>query len=243
MTSRQWRRPSWFALALTVVGIALFVRLGVWQLDRADQAQALLDAFSQAPLAAYEDFAAVRLAPPPTRYPHVRVSGHFLADRGYLRDEQVRDGQLGVEDYAVFVTDQGPAPVLLVNRGWIAWSRQRGTQPILPSLPNGEVVLSGVYAPFPGSGIRVGGNALQTQTVSPKLTLAIDPQEIAADLKQALLPRVLLLDADASSGFMRRWTPSLMSPQRHQAYAFQWFAFVLAAVVIFVLLHFRKAKK
>jgi surfeit locus 1 family protein len=243
MTSRQWLRPSWFAVALTVVGIALFVRLGVWQLDRADQAQALLDAFSRAPLADYEDFAAVRLAPPVTRYPHVRVSGHFLADRGYLRDEQVRDGQLGVEAYAVFVTDHATTQALLVDRGWIAWSRQSGTQQTLPSLPGGDVVLSGVYAPFPGNGIRVGGNALQAQAVSPKLTLAIDPEEIAADLKQPLLPRVLMLDTDAASGFARHWTPNLMSPQRHQAYAFQWFAFALAALAIFVLLHFRKVKK
>lgn len=239
MSARRWRRPSWFAVALTLVGVALFVRLGVWQLDRANQAQQLLAAFDAAPKAAFEDFAAVRVMPPMDRFPHVRVSGQFLADRGYLRDEQMRDGKLGVEAYAAFAPS-GTNEVLLVDRGWIAWSHEPGTHPALPPLPQGEAALTGVYAPFPGNGIRVGGNALARQTQWPKLTLAIDAQEIAADLNRPLLPRVLLLEADAASGFVRSWTPSVMPPERHRGYAVQWFAFAVAAIVIFVLLHYKK---
>ncbi len=242
MRSRRWQRPSVFAIVLTTIGIALFVRLGIWQLDRAAEAQSLLAAFAAAPQAPFEEFARVSLAPPPDRYPHVRVRGHFVAERGYLRDEQVRGGKLGVEAYAAFVVAEGAA-VLLVDRGWIAWSREPGTPPALPPLPAGEVSVSGVYAPFPGSGIRVGGNALAAQTTWPKLTLAIRAPEIAADLAQSLLPRVLLLDADLDSGFLREWTPNMMSPERHQAYAFQWFAFALAAVAMFVVLHYRKVQK
>jgi len=239
MSARRWRRPSWFAIALTLAGVALFVRLGVWQLDRANQAQQLLAAFDAAPKAAFEDFAAVRAAPPADRFPHVRVSGQFLADRGYLRDEQMRDGKRGVEAYAAFASN-GTDEVLLVDRGWIAWSHEPGTHPALPPLPQGEATLTGVYAPFPGNGIRVGGNALTRQTEWPKLTLAIDAEEIAADLNRPLLPRVLLLDADGAAGFVRSWTPSVMPPERHRGYAVQWFAFAVAAIVIFVLLHYKK---
>lgn len=248
MTAWRWRWPSWFAVVLTLAGIALFVRLGIWQLDRADEARRLLATFDAAPKAALEDFAGVRTAPPADRYPHVRLRGRFLGDRGWLRDEQVRDGRLGVEAYAAFAVDNGDAPggsgeALLVDRGWIAWSHERGTQPVLPPLAEGEVTLTGVYAPFPGNGIRVGGNALARQSAWPKLTLAIDANEIAADLQRPLLPRVLLLDADAASGFARSWTPSVMPPERHRGYAVQWFAFAVAAIVIFILLHFKKGQK
>jgi cytochrome oxidase assembly protein ShyY1 len=34
-----------------------------------------------------------------------------------------------------------------------------------------------------------------------------------------------------------------MPPERHRAYAFQWFTFALAAVVIFVLLHRQRRPK
>jgi surfeit locus 1 family protein len=241
MTARHWHRPSWFALALTLAAVVLFIRLGVWQLDRGSEAQRLLAAFDAAPKAEFENFAAVRSAPPQDRFPHVRVSGQFLADRGYLRDEQMRDGKLGVEAYSVFSANGSSEP-LLVDRGWIAWSHEPGTQPALPPLAGGEVTLAGVYAPFPGNGIRVGGNALTRQTAWPKLTLAIDAQEITADLSRPLLPRVLLLDADPATGFVRAWTPSVMPPERHRGYAVQWFAFAVAALVIFVLLHYKKAR-
>jgi cytochrome oxidase assembly protein ShyY1 len=239
---RRWQRASWFAIGLVVIGIALFVRLGIWQLDRARQAQALLDAFAGAASEPSRPLATIAADLPAGRYPHVRVRGSFRADAGYLRDEQVRAGRLGVEVYAAFAPE-GQAALLLVDRGWVAWTHAPGTQPALPSLAQGEVELTGLYAPFPGSGLRAGGDSLTRQTTWPKLTLAIDHDEIAADLGRPLLPRVLLSDADPASGFERVWTPNLMPPTRHQAYAFQWFAFAVAALAIFVLLHWKKVDK
>ena len=241
-TSRRWQRPSAFALVLTVAATAAFVSLGCWQLARARAAQALLDAFEAAPSAAYEDFAALASRPPDSRYPHVRVHGRFLADRGYLRDERVHDGRVGIEAYAVFAVD-GQTPLLLVDRGWLASTQAPGAKPALPPLSEDAVELSGIYAPFPGSGIRVGGNALQRQAAWPKLTLTLDAAEIAADLGKPLLPRVLLLDADSAGGFVREWTPAVMPPSRHQAYAFQWFAFAVAVLATFVVVHRIKREK
>jgi len=215
-TPRRWQGASWFAIALTVGGVLLFLRLGEWQLDRARAAQELLDAFGAAQHARLEDFSAVSADPPPARFPHVRVSGRYIAGLGYLRDEQVRDGKVGVEVIDAFAVD-GSAALLLVDRGWIAWSRAAQATPPVPPLPDGEVSLAGVYAPFPGSGMRLGGNALVAQKTWPKLTLALDPAEIGADLGRPLLPRVLLLDPDAASGFVRTWTPAVMPPARHQA--------------------------
>jgi len=240
--TRRWRRASGFAIALTLVGVALFVRLGIWQIDRAREAQSMLDGFAGASQSGLEDFAAVAADPPAGRFPHVRVRGHYVAARTWLRDEQMRKGQLGVEAYAAFAVD-GVAATLLVDRGWVAWEHAPGTQPQLPAPDAGEIDLSGIYAPFPGSGLRLGGNSLARQPAGPKLTLAIDHDEIAADLAAPLLPRVLLLDPDPASGFERSWTPALMPPARHQAYAFQWFALAVAAIVIFVLRHWIKVDK
>ncbi|MEP6940224.1 MAG: SURF1 family protein [Rudaea sp.] len=246
MTTRRWQRPSWFALVLTVAGVISFARLGLWQLERAEEARGLEATFAAAAAAPERTLESLGERLAAQSWPRVRVRGHFVADRGYLRDEQVRHGTLGIEAYAVFALDPGqaadPASVVLVDRGWIAATvAARATQP-LPALPTGDVALAGIYAPFPGSGLRMGGNALPAQATWPKLTLAIEHAEIAADLGQPLLPRVLLLDADAASGFARGWTPTAMPPERHLGYAVQWFAFALAAVAIFVLLHFRRPR-
>jgi len=239
---RRWRRASGFAIVLTLVGVALFVRLGIWQLGRAREAQSMLDAFAGASQSALEDFVEIAADPPAGRFPHVRVRGHYVVARAWLRDEQMRNGRLGVEAYAAFAVD-GVAATLLVDRGWVAWEHAPGTQPPLPAAIEGEIDLTGIYAPFPGNGLRLGGNVLPTQTTWPKLTLAVDHDEIAADLKHALLPRVLLLDADVASGFERIWIPAMMPPARHAAYAFQWFAFAVAALAIFAFLHRKKVDK
>jgi surfeit locus 1 family protein len=239
MTVRRWSRPSAFAWVLLLIGIAAFVWLGLWQLDRARQKEQLLAAFAAGASEPAMDLASVRDTGDAQRYPHVRARGRFVADRGYLRDEQMHDGQLGVHAIAVF-TAVGEDRLLLVDRGWIAWNHAPGTTPALPPLPAGDVELTGIYAPFPGGGLRVGGNLLATQSTWPKLTLRIDAAEIADDLGKPLLPRMLLLDTQANSGFVREWTPNVMPPLRHHAYALQWFTFALVALVIFVAVHWRR---
>jgi surfeit locus 1 family protein len=242
MTARHWHAPSTFAWTLLAFGIAAFVVLGFWQLDRAAQKEQLLSAFAAGANGPAIEFARVRDTLDAQRYPHVRVRGQFLTDREYLRDEQLHEGKLGVHAIAVFAV-AGEDRLLLVDRGWLAWNHAPGTTPVLPPLPDGEVELTGIYAPFPSSGLRVGGDALKTQSTWPKLTLRIDAAEISADLDKTLLPRMLLLDAEANSGFVREWTPNVMPPVRHRAYAFQWFTFALVAIVVFVAVHWRAVER
>ncbi len=83
----------------------------------------------------------------------------------------------------------------------------------------------------------MGGDRLPLQTGAEKTVVYMDLKEIGADLGRSLYPRVLLLDADPASIYTRDWTPGFMPPARHRAYAFQWFTFAFAALVIFVLLH------
>ncbi len=232
---RRWVRPSGLAIALVVVGIGAFSYLGFWQLHRATDKEALLASYAGA-----EEIAAIPLEDARRREvgivnPHVSVRGRFDAVHGYLLDDQIREGRQGVIAFAVFEPDNG-RQALLVNRGFIEKVRVAG----LPSLPKDEIEITGLYAPSPGSGLRLGGNALPKQEHWPKLTIYIDPKEIGEDLGREIDTRVLLLDADPASGFVREWTPQVMAPERHRGYAFQWFCFAIASIVIFIVLHWRR---
>jgi cytochrome oxidase assembly protein ShyY1 len=236
------RRPTWFAVALTVAGVLLFVRLGVWQLDRANQKDELLRLYAASTSAPLEPFAAVEDAPPQGRYPRVAVEGEFVADRYYLLDDQVHAGQVGVHVYAPF-RPHGRDSLLLVDLGFLPKQGGGSATPPLPPLPTGERTVRGLYVPSPGVGVRMGGNALTGQRAWPKLAIYIDLKQIGDDLGTALYPRVLLIDPDPASIYTRDWTPGFMPPARHRAYAFQWFTFALAAVVIFLILHRRRRPK
>ena len=229
------RRPSWFAVLLTLAGVAFFVRLGVWQLDRAAGKEVLLRRFATAASAPVQDFDSVQGRVDPDRYPHLRLHGKFLQHRFYILDDQIHAGRGGVQVYAPFQAS-GHARLLLVDLGFLP-RRDAEQLPDLPPLPQGPIDLEGIYVPPPPPGLKLGGNALAGQQDWPKTTIYIDLGQIGADLHAGIYPRVLLLDPDPSTAYVRQWTPTFMPPARHRGYAFQWFSFALAAIAIFVILH------
>ena len=240
----KWlRRPSWFALLLTTAGALLFIRLGVWQLHRADEKDELLRRYAAADLALPRDFAAVALTPPTDAIARVHVQGEYLADRAYLLDNPKHDQRGGVEVYAPFRPRDGER-VLLVDLGFLPGN---GTDqaPQLPPLPTGEQTLQGLYLPPPGVGFEMGGDALARQAHWPKTTIYLKLAQVSTDLGTPLYPQVLALDADPAAIFVREHLLdfSSMPPARHRAYAFQWFTFAVAAVVILLVLHRRRPTK
>ncbi|KRF01997.1 hypothetical protein ASG87_10895 [Frateuria sp. Soil773] len=238
-----WRRPAWWAVLLTVAGALLFVRLGVWQLHRADEKEALLRRYAAAGSAPLRDFAEVAVAPPADAFPRVRVRGQFLPGRAYLLDNPRHDRRGGMEVYAPLRVRDGQ-PLLLVDLGFLPGNGTDRT-PDLPPLPVGAQDLHGLYLAPPGSGFEMGGNSLARQAHWPKTTIYLDLAELSADLGQPLYPRVLALDADPASIYVREHAldVSAMPPARHRAYAFQWFSFAVAAVAIFLILHRRRRTK
>lgn len=231
------RRPAWWSVLLTVAGALLFVRLGVWQLDRATEKEQLLRRYATAAAAPLEDFAPVADSPPATAYPHVRVRGHYLADRLYLLDNPRHDALGGVEVYAP-LRISGHERLLLVDLGFLP-GHGTADAPQPPALPTGEVALRGLYVPPPGVALEMGGDALAAQASYPKTTVYLDPGQVARDLGRPLYARVLALDPDPAAVYVRKRSLdfSAMPPSRHRAYAFQWFTFAVAAVVIFLVLH------
>jgi len=230
------RRPSWFAVLLTLCGVAVFIALGIWQLHRARYHQAVLARFTRAAAAPVQPFAMVERAAPTDVYPHVQVRGTFAAHRVYLLDNRMHAGQLGVDVFVPFTPDNRDR-LLLVDLGFVSRQGPQEMLPELPPLPEHEIALRGLYAPPPAPGLKLGGDALKDERSWPKVLTYIDMNAIAADLHRQLYPRVLLLDADPASPYMRQWTPEVIAPARNRAYAFQWFTFALAAVVIFFLMH------
>lgn len=241
MAARRWHAPGVPAVLLALVGIALFLALGSWQVRRAHEKEALFAAFAAAAGQAPVTLQRAREQADATTYPLVEIAGTWDSAHAYVLDDQVRDGKPGVMLFDVFSPSAGGA-ALLVNRGFLARDA-RGASPAIPAPPSGVRTLRALYAPPPGSGLRMGGNALPRQTSWPKTTIYLDLAEVSADLGRALDPRVLLeTDSDdAAAGFVREWRPEVFPPERHYAYAFTWFAFCGVVLATFIGLHWKKA--
>lgn len=230
------RRPSPFAVALTLAGTAAFVAMGIFELHRANEKELLLTRFAQAAHAPLQPLSTVEENAPPTSYPHVAVHGRFDARRVYLLDDQAHANRLGIEAFVPFRPDNRDE-ALLVNLGFLPRQGVDQSLPQLPPIPDREITLTGIYAPPPRAGLKLGGNPLPRQRTWPKLTTWIDPHDVGVDLHRPIYPRVLLLDAEPASVYVREWAPDTMPPARHRAYALQWFTFALVALVMFFVLH------
>jgi cytochrome oxidase assembly protein ShyY1 len=225
-------------LLLTAFGLAFFVTLGLWQVDRAAQKERLFAAFAGADALAPVTLEAARQLPDRSRFPRVVARGRYDQEHSYVLVDQTHDGQVGSVAYAIFEPIDG-SPPLLVNRGFVA-SKDRGAESNVPPPHVGEEELSGLYAPPPGSGLHLGGNPLPRQKIWPKQSIYLDVAEITADAGRNLDRNVLLLDPKEGSGFVREWRPNVFPPERHRAYAFTWFTLAAVVVVVFVIMHWRK---
>ena len=118
--------------------------------------------------------------------------------------------------------------------------RRAARAPTIPPPPAGEQQLLALYAPPPGSGLRLGGNALPRQTSWPKQSIYLDVGEVGADLGRPLDAKILLLAPEQGSGFVREWRPDVFPPERHRGYAFTWFTLAAVVVGVFIGMHWRK---
>ena len=234
----RWFEPTAWSVAATVLALAAFVSLGYWQLGRAHEKQARVDAFMDLSRQTVDaeglDFAGL------ARYQHVRLRGAYDATRQILLDNMPSsEGRPGYRVLTPLERADGRGWVL-VDRGWVPLGASRGDLPeVAVGVQQREV--SGVLDVLPVPGVRLGPAAAPGSTGWPRVLLFPTEADIETALGVDVEPRIILLDAGAPDGFERLWRPALgFGPERHLGYAIQWFAFALVAAVLFVALNLRR---
>ena len=215
--------------------------LGTWQLERLEWKAELIDfrrsqlAAPPAPLPA--DLANAARALAALEYRRVAVTGVFVHDREIFL-AATRRGRAGFHVITPLRRDGG-SPVL-VNRGWVPTGPSREVLPKIGA-PRGELQVIGKLFPPPrvfllgSSGYEGGGWPLVVQSV--------DTERMEKLLGYAILSSVVMLAPDAPDGYTRQWTPYYgITPQRHKAYAFQWFSLATALLIIYIAMTVRRVK-
>lgn len=225
-------RPGWRLTAFTLVFLPVFLSLGQWQLNRAEQKTQL-----EGRIAAGERSVTV-LAPgePPEDFRRYQLTGRLDADHLWLLDNRTHRGRSGYEVWAPLVTDSG---WYLASLGWVAGEARRDTLP--------EVRVPTVRRPWLVQG-RPAGETIQLAETDPENAW---PQRIQALDTAAMAER---LGRDAALGLLQLepgqagvgpviWTPSVMSAERHRGYALQWFAMAAALLMMYLYAGRRSAER
>ena len=228
-------RPAWWSFWLTTLGVAVFVSLGNWQLERAAYKQAIKDKFEARLGQEYELFR------PEDEWQDIQyrkliLRGRYDIPHNYLLDNQLRAGVAGYHVLTPFKLADSDR-VILVNRGWAPWGDTRDPLPAIPPPLHADRV-AGIVS-FPSKPpLELGDYSAATGW--PRLIPFVDFDILRAQYSEQLLPFVLWLAPEMTGQFQREWNPVWLPPEKSRAYATQWFAFAALAVVLFIVLNLRK---
>lgn len=233
-------RIRWPVLLAALLVISVGLALGFWQLDRARQKAEWLaqiaDRADQPPVTV----AALLSRDNPGNYP-VRTRGRFDNKHSFLLDNRILEGRAGYHLLTPLRTENGHW--VLVNRGWLPRGRSRDRLPEVPDIP-GTVTVSGrTYVP--------SGKAMVLREDPPAADhwplriQKVDLRALEGLLGVELAPFEIRVAPDLAlergEQPPRVWHDSRMGPERHRAYAVQWFALAAAALVFFVVAGLRRS--
>ena len=228
-------RINWVIAAFVVITAAAFMRLGIWQLDRAAEkvdAQTELLAELQENAADIESIPAGHLhrANPELQNRHVKLVGEYVNERTILLLAEFFDSQIG---YGVVTPLRlsSNGQLVLVHRGWTTGILPPDTPPFTRPVEGPVEVDAQIYVP-PADARVIASQVDASQWPLRIRSLEIDV--ISEILGEPVFPFEVRIIADQPGTLTRHWPAVQPDINQNLSYAIQWFSFGL--IVLFIAL-------
>jgi surfeit locus 1 family protein len=221
---------NWKLLLFVVIFLPITVRLGFWQLDRADEKRVLAEQFTVLVDLPAADFQ--QLSPKERKnYRPVTAMGRFN-QQVFLLDNQVYQGKFGYEVIQGFELSDGE--LLLVSRGFLPGNLDRSILPEIKT-PTQPILLSG-YLYKSLDSLELADN--QLSKTYPQVIQNPSGEKLYKHLLKSDRighPFLLRLAEESPYSFAAHWQIINVSPEKHLGYALQWF--LMAAVLLLMFLY------
>lgn len=239
--------PTFIPTLLILIIFPLFLALGIWQLNRADEKKEI-----DADVISAQNRQALNLNDSDPKnlvneiYRKASMTGIFDNQHQFLYDNRTYQGKPGYHVLTPLVLtnqtsenrSQKKSVAALVNRGWIPYLGERDNIPDI-SVSDKLVSLTGSIKHSGRSIVLNSDSNLDTNSY-PRVIQAIDLDEFGNDLNYQFLPVIIELDKSSKNGFVREWQPYYGSADKHTAYAVQWFAMAAILLFLYLKLHTRR---
>ena len=233
-------KPGIIPTIVFLLILPILLRLGFWQLDRAEEKRGLISLFKQqnelGPLFIKSN---IKLDEK-LNYRKAKVEGKYNLSKQIFIDNKIYQGKTGVYVMTPFKLKNSEYSIL-VNRGWVPMAIDRLTLPNITTT-NKELTLFGKIKMQSKKPFTVG-ERFQSNQGWPALMQWINLPEIEKTSGLKLLPYVLLLDEKEQSGYVRNWKPVVMQPEKSTSYAVQWFALALALTIIYIVVNLKNERE
>jgi len=210
------------------LGLLLLTTLGTWQINRGLHKSDVLS-LVQPKLKEYPVLSELPDDSSALNYQEAHLSGNWNTTQVFRLDNRMNKGQLGYELITPFQLSGGQT--ILVNRGWVA-QHEADKAP----LPQSDTISGTLYLPKKGYTI---GDSIQPAELNsehwPKVSLYMDLEVFTEALKQPVSPLLLVLDENHTDSLKRIWKAVVILPERHYAYALQWYGLAIVYIIFGVI--------
>ena len=211
------------------------VQLGNWQLSRAQEKesrQERLDRLSQEPAITLPDHP-VKLED--FQYHQVEARGEYVPGHTIYLDNKIYKGIAGYQIVTPLRIGNSEMHVL-VNRGWIAATRDRSKLPEVAT-PDGKILVSGIATTAMQKSLE-----LSPDQVSGQVWENLDLERYRSSTGLKLQPVMILQKDQANDGLVREWPRPDSGSGKNIGYAFQWFAMAFAVLIIYLVLSVKRER-
>jgi cytochrome oxidase assembly protein ShyY1 len=226
-------RFNWKLTLFTVLLLPLLVRLGFWQLEREQEKVQLQNLYTERQQQLPVELPSLN-EQEDLQYRQVSVAGTYDNDHIFLLDNKIYQGQVGYEIIVPLQTDTGL--VVFINRGWLPQGQYREQLPDVP-LISGPVQLAGSIYVAIGNQLVLGSEVATADW--PKVIQTLDTAALfmlaGYGAEMRVFPYSVRLDESSPGVLTRYWPVISTTPEKHRAYAVQWFA--MAAVLFGLYLY------
>ncbi len=236
----------WLLTLAAALGIGVTASLGVWQISRAAQKEALQTAIEQQSARSVVDAQLLLATSEPLSMVHRRavLKGTWQPQHTVFLDNRQMDGKPGFFVLTPFeLADQTTVAkkVIVVQRGWVARHFLNRTEVPVVNTVAGLITIEGRIAPPPSKLYAFKGADLGL--IRQNIDLAEFSKQIQQDVLSISLLQLNVVtpvasDAKVSAdGLLRNWQRPNTGVEKHYGYAAQWWA--LSALIAILYLWFQ----
>lgn len=247
ITKNRYRfRPTLVGVVITLICIPLFIKLGLWQYNKAQQKLQVQTAYNHAEVDEAIAFPLQELDGKNIedwKFKRVSVTGVYETQYQFLLDNQVEGKQVGFNVITPLRVEH-TAQYVLVNRGWILGNDTHSDLPTFATPEGLQTIIGQIWVPSKKIfTLESKSNAVNGQQGWPMVWQNMDIAGYRERVPFPVSDMVIKLDHRSNAGgFVRNWQVPADRITTHIGYAYQWFGFAFSALLIFMYMSFEKIR-
>ncbi len=231
MTNKKSFNPGRNISIFFIFFSLLFFLLGLWQIERGQNKQEVLDLFAEGIKAEPST-----LSSQSQKWQRVNARGTLDGTRQIYIDNVVHKGRVGFKVLTPLKIDGEDRPIL-VDRGWIEKNANISVLPDI-SLFQKKIEVSGLLVK-PELGFVLSDNLITA--LWPKISQTQSLDYIAKEYKEEIYPFILVAEPTYDDALIYMDViPTNMPAAKHYGYALQWFSMFIVLCGMYLYVGFKR---